>query len=68
MKWNNTRLSFPFDRSPGHFAFLQVPDRFEGSDLHYEVERSTEFVTWTKVVAISPGQTIFRGAGNPLLR
>jgi hypothetical protein len=45
------------------FAFIQFPYRFEGTDVNYEVERSTDLVTWTKVVEIDRSGIVFEGPG-----
>jgi hypothetical protein len=45
------------------FAFIQFPYRFEGTDVNYEVERSTDLVTWTKVVEIDRSGIVYEGPG-----
>ncbi len=44
-------------------AFVQFPFRFAATDLIYEVERSTDLVTWTKIVEIDRGQIIYEAPG-----
>jgi hypothetical protein len=36
------------------FSFIQIPYRYENTDLIYEVQRSPDLAMWTKILEVSP--------------
>ncbi len=48
---------------PRTFGFIQFPFRFGDTTLNYQIDRSTDLVTWTKVIEIIQGSAVYEGDG-----